>query len=80
MNRLRLRIRCPEPNGDESPCPNGPEDTRHLQRFADFLNPSGSLVRAGAEVQVCGGPDEGVGLILSFAFRLVGAESLTLVG
>ena len=74
-NRLQLEIRCPG-----RPCSDSREATLHLQRFADFLNPSGSLVRAGGQVRVCGGPDEGPGLALTLEFQPVAAQRLTLVG
>ncbi|MBU8870607.1 MAG: hypothetical protein KOO60_07075 [Gemmatimonadales bacterium] len=90
-DRLQLEILCPEsdtPSNDHAAESGGDlvsagsenrESNHHLQRFADFLNPSESLVRASGEVRVFGGADEGFGLALTIAFKVCGSGVVTLV-
>ena len=66
---------CREPNDSDSR-----EAILHLQRFADFLNPSGSLLRANGEVRVCSGQDKGVGLAVSIEYEPATSSLLTVVG
>ena len=75
LKRLRLEILRTDASGSDCG-----ETGRHLQRFADFLNPSGILRRAGGEVRVCGGPDEKIGLTLTVEFHPAGSDRVSLVG
>lgn len=57
-----------------------PELYRHLQRFADFLNPSAPLGRAGGEIRICGDPRQGIGLAIECDLRVPESHRVTLAG
>jgi His Kinase A (phospho-acceptor) domain len=91
-NRLRLEIRrsaqewraaAADQDSDgvrSREVPDFPELYRHLQRFADFLNPSAALGRTGGEFRICGDPQEGIGLALTCDLQPAGSHQVIMAG